>query len=1251
MKTELKILHLENRITDAELVEKILKKGNNQFEKMIVENIKDFKNAIKNFSPDIVITSQTIPSLDSFEVIKILKKEKIKIPLLLLLDTISEEYFEEIMKEGADGYIFKERLHYLPYVILDVMEKKRLEQKLQESETFNKNILSAINTHIGVIDFKGNLIATNEAWDNFANKKEITSLHSISIGGNYFETCKQAIEIGDSNAVEVYNGIQSVIKKEKLSFEMEYPCHSKDQQRWFALSVKKFGININKVVISLHDITKRKIAENKHLDTSVELQKTLSELSKILDSSLDVICSINTEGEFVYVSPVSQQIWGYTPAELIGSKFIKIVYNEDIDFTIKTAKKIYQGLTIPLFENRYVHKSGRLVSLLWSVNWDEKRQLVFCIAKDITDQKRMEESIKSERDQFYDMFLKAPSAIGMLKGSEHVFEMANPLYLQLTGKKNIIGKTVAEVLPEVVEQGFISILDHVYKTGESYTGSEMLVKVDTKENGEMTDFYINFVYQAYRNIKGEIEGVFFFINDITEQIISRKEIEKSEKQYRQIVETTQEGIWQLDMHNKIIFVNKKICEILEYSEEEIIGKEHLYFMDEHEKEKAITAFERRKSGISENFLINFISKNGKQVLTNISATPIIDDQSNFKGSLGMISDITEMKKADEENKFKANLLNTIGQAAIATDINGIVNYWNKAAENIYGWTKEEAIGKHIVDIATTENTKEQAMQIMEKLKIGKTWSGEFKMKKKNGINFPALVTNSPIYNENNILTGIIGISSDISEIKKLEKLLEKTNRLAAIGSWEIDVLKGTVFWSDITKEIREVDKDYVPKLDVGISYFKEGIHKETIGKKVKDCIEHGTPWDEELQIITFKGNYKWVRTIGEGEFLNGKCIRIHGSFQDITNRKNVAEELRISQSNLQAIIENTDAAIFSLDTELRYIAFNKSLQNLIKQTYGIELKIGDYATTFLEKLETEEAKFWNDIYKKAFTGETVKFEKEHTSESSYSCSSFTIYPIWTNKTIIGLSCFIHDITAQKEEQNQKEKMIYDIVQRNSDLEQFSYIVSHNLRSPTANIIGFADILQDETLTPHEQKELLQGLSASVLGLDTIIKDINTILQSKREVHKKKEVIIFSKLVEDILVSIGNLIDKNLTHIITDFSDVDKIFSLKVYIYSIFYNLISNSIKYSKPNEQQLIEITSKKENGKIILIFKDNGLGIDMKTKGDKIFGLYNRFHSHVEGKGMGLFMVKTQIESLGGKVSIESELNKGTKFTIVFDN
>jgi len=130
---------------------------------------------------------------------------------------------------------------------------------------------------------------------------------------------------------------------------------------------------------------------------------------------------------------------------------------------------------------------------------------------------------------------------------------------------------------------------------------------------------------------------------------------------------------------------------------------------------------------------------------------------------------SERKKAEDKIRFKANLLNTVGQAVIATDLKGIVSYWNNAAEKIYGWPPEEAIGKNIIELTPAQQSKEQAVEIMDELNKGNVWSGEFLVQRKDGTVFPAFVTDSPIYDQEGQLTGIIGVSFDISERKKAEE--------------------------------------------------------------------------------------------------------------------------------------------------------------------------------------------------------------------------------------------------------------------------------------------------------------------------------------------------------------------------------------------------------------------------------------------------------------------------------------------------
>ncbi|MDP2387826.1 MAG: PAS domain-containing protein [Bacteroidota bacterium] len=247
---------------------------------------------------------------------------------------------------------------------------------------------------------------------------------------------------------------------------------------------------------------------------------------------------------------------------------------------------------------------------------------------------------------------------------------------------------------------------------------------------------------------------------------------------------------------------------------------------------------------------------------------------------------------------------------------------------------------------------------------------------------------------------------------------------------------------------------------------------------------------------------------------------------------------------------------------------------------------------------------------------------------------------------IGLYGIVHDITERKIAEEEREKMITDIIQRGKNLEQFTYIISHNLRAPIATILGFSKVLK-ENITEQDRDRIQQFLFVAVERLDETVKDLTKILQTKSEVIENKELIHFSDLVNVIKSDIRHLILKEKVKIITDFSAIDSISSIRSYIHSIFYNFISNGIKYKQRLATPVIRIKSWVHGDKVRISFQDNGTGIDLEQHGNNLFGLYKRFHLNVEGKGLGLFMVKTQLDVLGGSITVNSELDKGTEFII----
>jgi PAS domain S-box-containing protein len=359
------------------------------------------------------------------------------------------------------------------------------------------------------------------------------------------------------------------------------------------------------------------------------------------------------------------------------------------------------------------------------------------------------------------------------------------------------------------------------------------------------------------------------------------------------------------------------------------------------------------------------------------------------------------------------------------------------------------------------------------------------------------------------------------------------------------------------------------------------------------------------------------------------------------------EALKKSEANLRTIFDNTDSAYILIDADLHIVSFNALAQKYSEEQNKKSLEVSRSIKYYFGE---ERWPFIVQTLERVAAGENISYELNFVSEDGIA----KWYDVrWLNvKNNEGKNWgFIlanNNITATKTLALERERITADLIQHNSHLEQFTYIVSHNLRAPVANIIGLTDILKEhDDLDPGSKHEIVERLSQSVKNIDTVIKDLNSILQARRPVNEQKETVYFKELCDDIITNTYNIIIKENAQLKCSFEDVDSLFTIRSYLYSIFYNLVSNSIKYRQTGIPPVISITSRKTGNKVELRFKDNGKGIDLKKNGSQLFGLYKRFDTTAEGKGMGLFMVKTQVEALGGGIKVSSKPGEGTEFII----
>jgi PAS domain S-box-containing protein len=274
--------------------------------------------------------------------------------------------------------------------------------------------------------------------------------------------------------------------------------------------------------------------------------------------------------------------------------------------------------------------------------------------------------------------------------------------------------------------------------------------------------------------KGQVTGTMLSSRDITERRKIEQTLRESEEKYRKLFEEAMDAIFIADAETGIIIdCNRAATELTGRAKSEIIGKHQrfLHFPDAS-TEKFSKNFKKHRTS-KEGVVLEdqIITKNGEIRDVAIKANLVeVDGKRMLRG---VFRDITESKKISERARFQARLLNSVGQAIIATDKNGKIIYWNHAAEQLYGWQEAEVIGRNIVAVTPAEASQEQAAKIMDRLISGESWSGEFVAKRRDGTLFPAIVTDAPITNDNGELMGIIGVSTDISEQKWMQEVFNE----------------------------------------------------------------------------------------------------------------------------------------------------------------------------------------------------------------------------------------------------------------------------------------------------------------------------------------------------------------------------------------------------------------------------------------------------------------------------------------------
>ncbi|WP_461453378.1 PAS domain-containing sensor histidine kinase [Mucilaginibacter sp.] len=462
------------------------------------------------------------------------------------------------------------------------------------------------------------------------------------------------------------------------------------------------------------------------------------------------------------------------------------------------------------------------------------------------------------------------------------------------------------------------------------------------------------------------------------------------------------------------------------------------------------------------------------------------------------------------------------------------------------------------------------------------------------------------------------------------------------GIWEFNINTNEVKWYDgfyrvLGYEPGEIEASYNFFYDHLLYHGDKGIFSKAIADR--------NPDNSTLQIrLLTKHGYQWFESSSRrGDDLANP--KIYGSIININAYKIL--EYQSSQKELwfNEAGKLAKVALWEIEVNSMNLTLSGEGYEIFEINNNITLTVDEVISFFEPKYRPDVSRALESIVRSCHS-----FDLElpfRTARNRLIWVRFKAMPIIDNLgRCVSIRGILQDISESKKKELETKSSLSLSHDQNKRLQNFAYMVSHNLRSHTGNL-DFMVKLFTETESADERTEVFEHIKSISSSLNTTVKHLEEIVKIQAEIKDDKTIISFETIFEQVKCALQSNITDVDAHIEYDFSKCTEINYIPAYMESIFQNLLTNAIKYRKKNRRLLVKCYTFQMNGHIYLIFEDNGIGIDLDKHGDKVFGMYKTFHNNDDAKGIGLFITRSQVESLGGTIKVESTVDVGTKFTI----
>ncbi|WP_296619594.1 PAS domain S-box protein, partial [Marivirga sp.] len=818
-----------------------------------------------------------------------------------------------------------------------------------------------------------------------------------------------------------------------------------------------------------------------------------------------------------------------------------------------------------------------------------------------------------------------------------------------------------DINPEYPEEKFKSLIAPLI-TGE--LGSLRVQTVHRLKNGQDISVEVSLQFIHNENVSAHFVAI---VKDISEEL----EFERQLNRLSLVAEKTNNLVVITDNKGKIEYVNPAFEAKSGYSLSELRGGKPGKFV--HGKETSPEHIKANRAGLKklEPFtqeILNY-SKSGEKYWVSVTFNPVFNEKEQLTNFIAIESDITE-------RKIKESLLKESEERLQFVLKGSELGYWDWDALTSKMTVNDrwyQMLGYKSSDFAPSidkwhslvhPDDMSKLNQIMETVFPDPNKSDfyvELRAKHKEGHYIWILDRGSVVERDaSGAPSRISGTHMEISGRKRLEFELEREKKFLddiintrALSLLVVDSKARIIYANTGAEKLLGLDKSVIEQkafndpiwefytMD-GDPFPEEKLPYNQVmqtGEVVKD-----TP----VSLIWKDGTIKYLSVSGAPmSYENGKVNEVVITFIDITKRIVAQKELDQTKNQMQSILKEMTDVVYSVTLpDYRMLYITPSIENVsgFPVSYYLGRTVSDtWEASIYEADKPLVEKAYQDL------SESGTFEAEYRILTREGIIQWVLIKgkfIYRNGKPVRLDGYITNISSRKEQETAISKYLGIVEDQNDRLKNFTYIVSHNLRSHSANIQGLMYLINRKHPEIGEN-EYMKMLNKASNKLDDTLHHLNSVVSVVSSTEEMQKINL-NDAVKSFYDSFENLIKESNIGFLNKISNSIIVEAVPAFLESIITNLLTNAIKYSDPEkDDSFVRVSSRNFNGIVIIEIADNGLGIDLEKYGEKLFGMYKTFHSHKDSRGLGLFLTKNQIESMGGKIEVESKLGIGTTFKI----